>query len=266
LIKIPVKDEAGEIIGVQGIFKDITSRKVNEEELKKINEELMLSNSELMILNKVILESSGQMDVKSLMTLAMDEALNLTGLEGGTVCSITEDNRLHLVIERNTSEATMLDLQENAIQVGDCLCGNCALDKRPLILKTREDVLKYSSREVLRDQDIRFHAAFPIISKGKSTGVLCVFSNTDKKPTERSLKLVETLTSQMSLSIENASLYKKIGNQVENLENLVKDRTIDLETKNNELARMNKMFVGREIRMAELKEQLSALKREKNKT
>jgi len=259
LIKIPVKDESGEIIGVQGIFKDITDRKLNEEKLKKINEELMLSNSELMILNKVIIESSGQMDVKSLMALTMDEALNLTGLEGGTVCSVTEDNRLHLVIERNTSEATKHNLQENIIRVGECLCGNCAVDKKPLILKNREDVLKYSSREVLRDQDIRFHAAFPIISKGESTGVLCVFSRTDKKPTERSLKLVETLTSQMSLSIENASLYEKISNNVENLENLVKDRTMDLETKNSELARMNKMFVGREIRMAELKKQIAEL-------
>ena len=259
LIKIPVKDESGEIIGVQGIFKDITDRKLDEEKLKKINEELILSNSELMILNKVIIESSGQMDVKSLMALTMDEALNLTGLEGGTVCSVTEDNRLHLVIERNTSEATKNDLQENIIRVGECLCGNCALDKKPLILKNREDVLKYSSREVLRDQDIRFHAAFPIISKGESTGVLCVFSHTDKKPTERSLKLVETLTSQMSLSIENASLYEKISNNVENLENLVKDRTMDLETKNTELARMNKMFVGREIRMAELKKQIAEL-------
>ena len=259
LIKIPVKDESGVIIGVQGIFKDITDRKLDEEKLKKINEELMLSNSELMILNKVIVESSGQLDVKSLMALTMDEALNLTGLEGGTVCSVTKDNRLHLVIERNTSEVTKYDLQENVIQVGDCLCGNCALDKKPLILKNREEVLKYSSREVLRDQDIRFHAAFPIISKGESTGVLCVFSHTDKKPTERSLKLVETLTSQMSLSIENASLYEKISNHVENLENLVKDRTMDLETKNMELARMNKMFVGREIRMAELKRQVAEL-------
>jgi len=259
VVKIPVRDASGEIIGVQGIFKDITDRKLDEEKLKKINEELMLSNSELMILNKVIVESSGQMDVKSLMALTMDEALKLTGLEGGTVCSVTKDNRLHLVIERNTSEATKYDLQENVIQVGECLCGNCALDKRPLILNNREDVLKYSSREVLRDQDIRFHAAFPIISKGESTGVLCVFSHTDKKPTERSLKLVETLTSQMSLSIENASLYEKIRNHVENLENLVKDRTMDLETKNAELARMNKMFVGREIRMAELKRKIDEL-------
>jgi GAF domain-containing protein len=164
-----------------------------------------------------------------------------------------------LVIERNTSESTKCDLRDNLIKVGDCLCGNCAINKKPLILKNREDVLKYSSREVLRDQDIRFHAAFPIISKGESTGVLCVFSHTDKKPTERSLKLVETLTSQISLSIENASLYEKISNQVENLENLIKERTVELEAKNVSLARMNKMFVGREIRMAELKKQLAEL-------
>lgn len=261
VVKIPVKDETGAIIGVQGIFWDITDRKQDEEKLQKMNEELMLSNLELTTLNKVIIESSGQMDVKSLMALALDEAIKLTGLEGGTVCSVNKNKRLHLVTERNTSEATKRDLLENTIQVGDCLCGNCPIDKKPLILKNREDVLKYSSRDALRQQDMHFHAAFPIISKGESTGVLCVFSHTDKKPTERSLKLVETLTSQMSLAIENANLYEEISKQVENLEILVSERTKDLENKNAQMSRMNKMFVGREIRMTELKKQITDLQK-----
>lgn len=261
IVKIPVKDESGEIIGVQGIFWDITDRKLDEEKLQKINEELQLSNSDLKILNRVIMESSGQMDVKSLMAVAMDEALNLTGLEGGTVWSVTENNRLHLIIERNASEATTYDLKGNVIQIGDSLCGDCVIEKKPIILKSREEVLNYSSSEKSGYEDIRFYAAFPIISKEKSLGVLCIFTYTDYKPTERSLKLVETLTSQMSLAIENANLYMKISRQVENLENLVKDRTKDLETKNAELARMNKMFVGREIRMAELKKQIAELEK-----
>ena len=45
----------------------------------------------------------------------------------------------------------------------------------------------------------------------------------------------------------------------EELEQRVKDRTAELEDKNDELERMNKLFVGRELRMAELKEQISGL-------
>jgi GAF domain-containing protein len=160
-------------------------------------------------------------------------------------------------IENVLNNFEILDLKEKVIQMGDSLCGDCAIAKKPFILKNREEVLKYSSRELSGNESISFHAAFPIVAKEISLGVLCVFTCTDFKPTERSLKLVETLTSQMSLAIENANLYGKISRQVENLENLVKDRTKDLQTKNAELARMNKMFVGREIRMAELKRQIA---------
>ncbi|MEW6187021.1 MAG: PocR ligand-binding domain-containing protein [Thermodesulfobacteriota bacterium] len=43
------------------------------------------------------------------------------------------------------------------------------------------------------------------------------------------------------------------------LEELVKERTAELETKIKEIDRMNKIFVGRELRMIELKERIKAL-------
>ncbi|MEW6067944.1 MAG: PAS domain S-box protein [Nitrospirota bacterium] len=45
----------------------------------------------------------------------------------------------------------------------------------------------------------------------------------------------------------------------EHLESLVKERTVELEAKNAELQRLNRLFVGRELRMAELKEKLRTL-------
>jgi len=45
----------------------------------------------------------------------------------------------------------------------------------------------------------------------------------------------------------------------EELELRVKERTAELEAKNNELERLNKVFVGRELRMAELKERVREL-------
>jgi PAS domain S-box-containing protein len=49
----------------------------------------------------------------------------------------------------------------------------------------------------------------------------------------------------------------------EELEQRVKDRTRELEMKNEELLRMNKLFVGRELRMVELKEKISRLEKDK---
>ena len=45
----------------------------------------------------------------------------------------------------------------------------------------------------------------------------------------------------------------------EELEQRVRERTAELEEKNGELERMNRLFVGRELRMVELKERLHKL-------
>ncbi len=48
----------------------------------------------------------------------------------------------------------------------------------------------------------------------------------------------------------------------ERLEERVKERTAELELKNRELERMNQLFVGRELKMVELKERISELEKE----
>ena len=50
----------------------------------------------------------------------------------------------------------------------------------------------------------------------------------------------------------------------EHLEELIKERTSDLENKNNELKRFNKLFVGREFRIKELKTKLESLSDKKS--
>ena len=48
----------------------------------------------------------------------------------------------------------------------------------------------------------------------------------------------------------------------ENLENLVMERTSELNTKNEELERFNSLFVGREFRIKELRDKIDELNRE----
>ncbi|MDO9261156.1 MAG: ATP-binding protein, partial [Flavobacteriaceae bacterium] len=167
-------------------------------------------------------------NLKEILDIVLKEALQIIGLEGGTICLVEPDDTLKLISHVETSEATLKDFEENNIKVGDCLCGNCAHDNCPLILYNRSEVLKYASREVLQNEEINFHAAFPLTTKEKCVGVLCVFTRTDLKPAPRSLKLLETITSQVALAIENVLL-------VQDLENRVEDRTQQLIEVNKEL-------------------------------
>lgn len=210
--------------------RDITERKQAEEELKIINEELLA-------INRITTTITATTGVQGILENVLDQALSLTGLEGGTVCLVAPDDTLHLAAHRATSEATIQDLTTNMVKIGDRLCGECARDQKPLILPDREAVLKFATREATRGEDIRFHAAYPLLFGERCLGVLCVFTRTDKKPSERSLNLLETVSSQIALAVKNAQLYEETLQHAATLEGKVKDRTEALEK--NQKALMN---------------------------
>jgi C4-dicarboxylate-specific signal transduction histidine kinase len=58
---------------------------------------------------------------------------------------------------------------------------------------------------------------------------------------------------------ERKQIEEKICRLNEELEQRVQERTNELAAKNSELERMNRIFVGRELRMIELKEQIKKL-------
>ena len=211
---VPEYNSEHKIVGYVGTITDIT-------ELKKASEEIIQSNEELDILNKIIVESSSTLELNKTLDKIMDEAVKIVGLEGGTICLLNPDDTFDLVVERGASQETIEDLSMHKIKVGDCLCGNCAKECRSLILHTKEEVISYATREVLRGEDIRFHAAFPFVINEKCVGVLCVFTRTDTKPTERSLKLLETIVAQATIFIENARLYEKSQESEERFRTIV---------------------------------------------
>ncbi len=210
------------------IIRDLTEQKRVERELRSANEEFR-------ILNRLISETTALADPESILDLAVDEALRIAGLEGGTICLVRPDDVLELAAHRATSQETIDDINTGNIKVGECLCGMCAKTGEPLILSSKEEIIDFATREVQRQENITFHAAFPLVVESRSIGVLCVFTRTDKRPTERSLKLLETMTKQIALAIDRARLFAEVKSNAEELEQRVKDRTIQLEDLNKEL-------------------------------
>jgi PAS domain S-box-containing protein len=249
---VPLIDEKANVREVLGITHDFTERKRAEEEIRNTNEELRA-------INRVVTVCTHVLSLTKILDRVLDEALSIVGLEGGTICLLEPDETLALAAHRAASEATVLDLTTNQVKVGECLCGACARDLKPLILPDREAVLKFSTREATRGEDIRFHAAFPLITGGKCLGVLCVFTRSDKKPEERRLKLLETVTSQIALAVGNASLFEETSRNAAILEDRVQERTAELGKKIADIERLNRLFVGRELKMIELKEKLKEM-------
>ena len=213
--------------------RDITEKKQAEERSASLN-------NDLQTINRVILSTASGLDLMQKLDIILDESLAITGLEGGTVCLINPDDTFDLAAHRETSRETIEDLSTNKIKIGECLCGHCAKDGRPLILRTREEVLAFATREVLRGEDIRFHAAFPFVVAGNCVGVLCVFTRTNRKPPESTLKLLETIVMQTAISVQNARLWeanKKHRETLSSIYNTVGDVIFQLAVERDEVYR-----------------------------
>ena len=217
-----IRDAQGRVSQVVVVSRDVTDRKEAQEKISEANEDLRVINR---LISAMI---TGVLNLQEILDFALEEALGLVELEGGTICLVTADETLQLAAQRSASEATIRDLTTNQVKTGECLCGECARTHCPLILRNPTEVRRFSTRESARGDSIQFHAAFPLVTAGKCVGVLCVFTRTDKKPLERRLKLLETVTAQVALAIENARLYEEVQRHSNELEDRVAERTAEL--------------------------------------
>jgi len=78
--------------------------------------------------------------------------------------------------------------------------------------------------------------------------------------------LLDEVTNDISFAIESIEIGKKkqeadeeLKKYRDHLEDMVKERTAELEKKIAEIERLNRLFVGRELRMKELKEKIKEL-------
>lgn len=68
-------------------------------------EEIKTINEELVAINRIITAITGVSQLHEILEKALDEALGIAGLEGGTICLVTPQNTLQLAAHRATSAA-----------------------------------------------------------------------------------------------------------------------------------------------------------------
>jgi len=221
-------DNHGNLLSYDGLVQDITERKQAEMKLRETNEELHA-------INRVIAVTGSSIDLDSVVHTIIDQAVHISKLDGATLCLLTESNELQLVAHRNASDAIVEDLSSHAIKVGECLCGNCAKDCKPLVLTAPEQIALYATREAHHRDKLSFHAAYPLMAQQRCLGVLCLFTRLDIKPLPASLRIVESLCPSFALAVQNALLYRETTRYATQMEDLVRGRTAELQAANQDL-------------------------------
>jgi transcriptional regulator with GAF, ATPase, and Fis domain len=116
--------------------------------------------------------------------------------------------------------------------------------------------------------------SIPLLYKEDVIGSINMFYKEKPEYTDSDYKVLSGISSAIAMALKNAIYISKIKEEMEmrkkaeskikedaeKLEEIVKDRTSELEEKNKKLKHFNDLFVNREFRIKELRDEVAALK------
>jgi PAS domain S-box-containing protein len=194
------RDASGAVLGVEGVFRDISERKTREKALQQRVDELAALNA----LSRSINTS---LDLTQTVSTALE----------GIFKAIKPD--LTFLFLREGDSLVLLDLLPEAgrkrlgeipeHRVGECMCGLAVREQRALYSPD----ISADSRctwEDCKKAGIRSFAALPLCSGAEDViGVIGLASET-KRDFEQQGSYLETLAAQVSIAMANAQLYEKV--------------------------------------------------------
>jgi len=194
------RDDSGKIISYEGTIKDISDRKMMEDELVRRTEGLQVLYELGLLINQTL-------DLEKVLPIALEMTLGLTGFEMGSIHLLNEDGEK---LELKCSEGQPPILAENIknVKFGEGVCGKAVKLKQPIILSIDE----YPTPQVipfLRKGEIQSLVGIPLLAKGKAIGAITLLSRSVHTLNQREVNLLESIGNQIGIAIENARLFEE---------------------------------------------------------
>lgn len=247
----PIKNIAGEVIGISGISRDISEKKNVEKELVRRNQELsrlffissaMRGTLELDRLLRMILTAVTMGDglgFNRAILFLVDENKNvLKGAMGVGPASYEEAFQIwnRISVEKKTLPDIMGDIEIGS-RIKDSFFDRLSLDiEIPL---TEETILTKAVNEkrifnienvgqeplsdpvIIQQLGTRAYAVVPLISRNRVIGVLWVDNFFNHRPiTEEDIRFLTAFSNNVTSAIENARLFEKVKLTEQELENI----------------------------------------------
>ena len=224
-----VRMENEEIIGYEGIVKDITARMDAIRDLQKHHRELSL-------LNAVALAMNATQDLDDILMTALENVLEVLNLTSGGIFLIDhETSTFALKVQRGLLER--LDMKSYQALFHDQALMQSLL-KKNLVLEPRPSfppfVVDLKGPEPDRSTQL---TCFLITAKEKASGFLALDCRSNKDLTEQDLHLLGSLGNFLGGAVENTRLHMTIHKHREELKRLTARLFQSLELERRRIAR-----------------------------
>lgn len=196
------KDKEGQVIGYEGIIKDISTRKRMEEGLVQRTKELEALYDLSVLINQTL-------DLDRVLKDALDRASNLTGFEMGGIYLFKETNQtLELKYSKGHSHAFVENVK--VLKPGEGISGEAFQLKEP-IFPSVDEYISSSTVPYLREEGIKALVGVPLLAKGKAVGAMTLSSRSVHQLDQREINLLESIGNQVGLALENAILFSAVA-------------------------------------------------------
>ncbi|MCA2000847.1 MAG: PAS domain-containing protein [Chloroflexi bacterium] len=201
--KLPIRDNAGEIIGIIGLGRDITIQKKEQLLREKLSRQLETAVQVARIVSGILDPQELAWQIVNLLHDRFD--FYYVGL------FLVEQTRKlysafgeYAILRAATGETGQKLLsQMHKIKVGDnSLVGQCISTGKPL--------MRQSAKGEKFENDLRAEIALPLIIRQEAVGALNIQSKPEVDFNEQDLSVFEVLASLLATSIQNAFLFKKL--------------------------------------------------------
>jgi PAS domain S-box-containing protein len=229
--KLPVRDEAGQVIGLLGISRNVTQLKQSEAAQKQLLAELERRNVQLQAAADVSSVANSMLDSGELIQQVIElirERFNLYYVGVFLVdqtSGMYHDGVYHeagkwATLQAGTGEAGKLMVQQrhrlkvdSHSMIGQCIASHnarIALDVGAEAVRFENPLLPETHSEL----------ALPLVARGDVIGALTIQSSQKAAFTEGDIVVFQTVANQLANAIENARLFKETERALQELKAL----------------------------------------------
>lgn len=198
-----IVETAGTMIDYQGsravawFVRDITSRKVREEELRRRNRELAALNAVASALNSPVSEDE-------MLNNALLSALSALEMDVGWILVLDDDG------DASLGACHGLPADQHAFAFPKCACGRVVKAGASTVIDSAGDDCALACLPETSGPPVLCHTAVAVQTRGRVLGVLSVASERADATDESDMALLEAMGRQIGVALENARLWEEL--------------------------------------------------------
>ena len=160
------------------------------------------------VVNTIAMAISQPLELKEMLDIALRKALELTGLEAGTVYLVDDRaEELTLVAHHGLSQRVVQGVERMKFDEG--ITGRAARSEAPIVVENVSEDPRLT-RMVVKEEGFQFQASVPLKSKDRVLGVITMASKGRRPFSPQEVTILTAIGQQIGVAIENARLYERV--------------------------------------------------------